>query len=132
MPTLVQRLTAWARVLKQDGLLLWFALRHPGTPWVVKLLAFVVVAYALSPIDLVPDFIPVLGLLDEALLLPGLIWLAVRLLPATVREECRARAQAWIQEKRIKPRLRAGVVLVVTVWLLVLGLLAWGLWSAFA
>ena len=63
MPSFVKRLGAWARALKQDGLVLWFALRHPGTPCGVKLLAFVVVAYALSPIDLVPDFIPILGTL---------------------------------------------------------------------
>lgn len=131
MPSLTQRLTTWARALKQDGLVLWFALRHPGTPWWVKLLAFVVVAYALSPIDLVPDFIPVLGYLDDAILLPGLIWLALRLLPAPVREECHAQAQAWLAQKRVKPRMWLGAAGVLAVWMAVLGLLAWGLWSAF-
>ncbi len=131
MPSLTQRLTTWARALKQDGLVLWFALRHPGTPWWVKLLAFVVVAYALSPIDLIPDFIPVLGYLDDAILLPGLIWLALRLLPAPVHEECRAQAQAWLAQKRVKPRMWLGAAGVLAVWMALLGLLAWGLWSAF-
>ena len=128
----VTRLLAWARTLKQDGLVLWFALRHPGTPWWVKALAFVVVAYALSPIDLVPDFIPVLGLLDDAILLPGLIWLALRLLPAPVREACRAQAQAWLDARRLQPRLRAGAVLVISVWVGLAALLAWALWTAWA
>lgn len=128
----VARLLAWARAFKQEGLVLWFALRHPGTPWWVKALAFVVVAYALSPIDLVPDFIPVLGLLDDALLLPGLIWLALRLLPVPVREACRAQAQAWLDARRLKPRLRAGAVLVVMVWVGLAALLAWALWTAWA
>ena len=63
---------------------LWFACRHPATPWAPKILCLFVVGYALSPIDLIPDFIPVLGYLDDVLLLPGLIWLAVRLLPPAV------------------------------------------------
>ncbi len=128
-PGRIARLLAWARTLKQDGLVLWFALRHPGTPWWVKALAFVVVAYALSPIDLIPDFIPVLGLIDDALLLPGLIWLALRLLPAQVRLECETQARAWIEAKQLKPRLRAGVVLVVGVWVGLAALLGWALWS---
>lgn len=64
---------AWAARLKRDALTLWFAARHPRTPWYAKALAAFVVAYALSPIDLIPDFIPVLGLVDDALLLPALI-----------------------------------------------------------
>lgn len=130
MPSFVKRLAAWAHALKQDGLVLWFALRHPGTPWGVKLLAFVVVAYALSPIDLVPDFIPVLGYLDDALLLPGLIWLALRLLPAPVREESRAQAEAWLAQKRVKPQMWLGAAGVLVAWLAVLGLLAWWVWPA--
>ena len=73
----------WAVRIKRDGLTLWFALRDPRTPWLARALAWLVVAYALSPIDLIPDFIPVLGYLDD-LLLPGLIWLTLRLLPEAV------------------------------------------------
>lgn len=130
MPSGLQRLALWARTLKQDGLLLWFALRHPRAPVWVKALVLLIVAYALSPIDLIPDVIPILGLLDEALLLPALVWLAVRLLPTAVREECHVRAQAWIAERKPRPRVWLGGALVVLTWCVVVGLLAWGLWSA--
>ena len=113
-----------ARRIKRDGVTLWFALRDPRTPWWVKALAGLVVAYALSPIDLVPDFIPVLGYLDDVLLLPGLIWLALRLMPEAVREDCRAHAETWMAEQQRKPVSRWGAVLVLGVW----ALLAWGLW----
>ena len=112
-----QRIRQWASRIKRDAVTLWFAYRHPGTPWFAKLLAAFVVAYALSPIDLIPDFIPVLGYLDDALLLPGLIWLNIRLIPADVLEECRQRADLWIKEQGAKPRSIAGAVLVVTVWI---------------
>ena len=69
---LFDTLARWAQRVKQDGLMLWFACKHPQTPWLAKAIAAVAVAYALSPIDLIPDFIPVLGYLDEALLLPAL------------------------------------------------------------
>jgi hypothetical protein len=74
-------------------------------------------SYALSPIDLIPDFIPVLGYVDEVLLLPGLIWLAIRLLPPQVLEESRAQAEEWMRTKGSKPSSRAGAVLIVFLWL---------------
>src|SRR5690606_37290118 len=89
-------LRSWARRIKRDGVTLWFARKHPGTPWYAKLIGVLVVAYALSPIDLIPDFIPVLGYVDDVLLLPALIWLAVRLLPAEVLVACRRQADAWM------------------------------------
>ncbi|KMZ12137.1 hypothetical protein BHUM_06415 [Candidatus Burkholderia humilis] len=78
---ILDTLSASAKRIKRDSMTLWFAYRDPRTPMLVKLLCVFVVAYALSPIDLIPDFIPVLGYLDDALLLPGLTWLAIRLLP---------------------------------------------------
>ena len=87
-----------------------------------------VVAYALSPIDLIPDFIPVLGFVDDALLLPGLIWLAVRLVPAPVLAECRSQAERWIAERGSKPRSRAGAVGIVCLWLLLAALAGWWWW----
>lgn len=116
---LSDRLRGWARRVKRDGVTLWFAGRHPGTPWLAKALGVFVVAYALSPIDLVPDFIPVLGYLDDVLLLPALIWLAIRLLPPEVLAECRAQAEAWMAAQGAKPRSRMGAVLVVAVWIAV-------------
>ena len=123
------RIKSWARRIKRDGVTLWFAARHPGTPWHAKALGLFVVAYALSPIDLIPDFIPVLGYLDDVLLLPALIWLAVKLLPASVLAQCRAQADAWMAEKGAKPRSLAGVALVVMLWL-ALGVAAWRWWMA--
>lgn len=124
-PSLFTRLGLWSRAVKRDGVTLWFALRHPDTPLLAKALAVLVVAYALSPIDLVPDFIPVLGYLDDLLLLPGLIWLAVRLVPPPVLAQCRERADAWLQARGRKPRWWLGGLMVLALWTL----LAWGLWQ---
>jgi uncharacterized membrane protein YkvA (DUF1232 family) len=122
------RLRQWARRVKRDAVALWFATRHAGTPWLPKALCVFVVAYALSPIDLIPDFIPVLGFVDDALLLPGLIWLAVRLVPAPVLADCRAQADEWMATQGSKPRSTAGAVLVVCIWLLAAGALGWWWW----
>lgn len=116
---LIADIRQWARRIKRDGVTLWFAVRHPATPWLAKALAVFVVGYALSPIDLIPDFIPVLGYLDDVLLLPALIWLAVRLLPSEVLAECRGKADARMQDKGAKPVSRVGAVVVVLLWLAV-------------
>ena len=76
-----------------------------------------VVAYALSPIDLIPDFIPVLGYLDDVILLPGLIWLTIKLIPAPVLAICRVSADAWISSGSNKPKSSAGAVLIIGIWL---------------
>ncbi len=110
------RLQGWARSIKRDVMTLWFCMRHPDTPWWLRALMACVVAYALSPIDLIPDFIPVLGYLDDLLLLPLGIWLAVRLMPPAILSECRAQAQAWDNQPR--PVSRAGAVAVVLIWIL--------------
>ncbi|WP_157270762.1 YkvA family protein [Azohydromonas aeria] len=123
---LLQAGRAWARRIKRDVMTLWFARKHPRTPWHAKALGVLVVAYALSPIDLIPDFIPVLGYLDDVILLPALIWLAVRLLPTDVLAQCRAQAEQWLLEARARPRSRAGAVAIVALWI-VLGLLL-GAW----
>ena len=122
------RLLDWARRLKREALTLWFAARHPHTPWPAKALGWLVVAYALSPIDLIPDFIPVLGFVDDALLLPALIWLAVRLVPADVLAACRAQADACLANGHTRPRSRWGAVLVVALW--VAGAAALWVWLA--
>jgi uncharacterized membrane protein YkvA (DUF1232 family) len=123
---LVQTLRAWARRIRQDILTLWFAAKHPRTPWYAKVLVTVAVAYALSPIDLVPDFIPVLGYLDEVILLPLLIWMTIRLLPPDVLRASRTSAEAWIASAASKPRSMAGAVAIVGIWLAVaLGLATW-------
>lgn len=98
-------------------------------PWYAKALVVLVVAYALSPIDLIPDFIPVLGYVDDVLLLPILIWLTIKLLPPDVISDCRLRADEWMREKGSKPRSRLGAILIVTVWVSIAAA-AWFWWDA--
>ncbi|MGH8354656.1 MAG: YkvA family protein, partial [Pseudomonas sp.] len=81
---MLNSLKGWARALQREVIALWFCSKHPATPLAAKLLALAVVAYALSPIDLIPDFIPLLGYLDDLLLLPLGLWLALRLTPPEV------------------------------------------------
>lgn len=119
-----ENLKVWARRIKRDGVTLWFAGKHPDTPWYAKVLGLFVVAYALSPIDLIPDFIPVLGYLDDILLLPAFIWLTVKMLPESVLTECRVQANAWMNEKGSKPSSRAGAIMIIVLWV-ALGIAAW-------
>lgn len=121
------RLQGWARTLKRDVMTLWFCSRHPATPWWLRLLMLAIVAYALSPIDLIPDFIPVLGYLDDLLLLPLGIWLVLRLMPAEILAEGRTQAQQWEQQALARPVSRGGAIAVLLIWLLLGTALAWWL-----
>jgi uncharacterized membrane protein YkvA (DUF1232 family) len=102
-----------ARELKRDVVALWIAARDRRTPLLAKLVAAAVAAYALSPIDLIPDFIPVLGYLDDLLIVPAGIWLAVRLIPAALMREFRKKAD----ERTERPRSYGGLAAVLTVWI---------------
>ena len=117
------RLKAWAKALKRDVVALWLAARDRRVPWHAKLVAGAVAAYALSPIDLIPDFIPVLGYLDDLLIVPLGIALAIRLVPAEVMAALRAEAA-----HRARPVSRAGLVAIATLWIVALGVAAWALW----
>ncbi|HEV7255205.1 MAG TPA: YkvA family protein [Mesorhizobium sp.] len=117
-------LKAWARRLRQDVVALWIAARDKRTPFAAKLVAAGVAAYALSPIDLIPDFIPVLGQLDDLVLVPLGIWLAVRLVPAPLMAEFRAEAS----RQAARPQSRAGFWAVVAAWALAAALLIWLFW----
>lgn len=122
--TLFSRLQFWARRLKQETLALYLAARHPLTPWLARLIIAGLVAYALSPIDLIPDFIPVLGYLDDLILLPLGIALVLRLIPPAVMEECRESAQQRFAAG--KPVSRTAGFIIVLIWLIALGwLLRW-------
>ena len=114
MAALAARLGNWARSIKRDVHAVYLASRDPRTPWYAKAVAIGVVAYALSPIDLIPDFIPVLGQLDELIILPLGIWLVVRLIPPDVMNE--HRAAAIVAEQM--PRSMAGAVTIVAIWIL--------------
>jgi len=107
-----------ARLLKRDTYALYYACRDPRTPWYAKALAAVVVAYAFSPIDLIPDFIPVLGYLDDLLLIPAGIALAIRLIPSAVLDDCRA--AAMLQSER--PTSRTAALVIAAVWIAVAAL----------
>jgi uncharacterized membrane protein YkvA (DUF1232 family) len=120
---MLDRLKRWARAIKTDVIALWLAARDPRTPWHAKAIAACVAAYALSPIDLIPDFIPVLGYLDDLLIVPAGILLAVRLIPADLMAEFRAEAQ-----RRERPGSRAGAVAIVAIWILSAALLVWFFW----
>jgi uncharacterized membrane protein YkvA (DUF1232 family) len=123
---LAASLRRWASCLKRDAVTLWFAMRHAQVPWPAKALGAFVVAYALSPIDLIPDFIPILGYLDDVILLPVLIWLAIRLIPAAALADCRAQADRWMQTVGQKPKSWVGAALVLGLWISA----AWLLWRA--
>ena len=125
---MLDRIKAWARHLKRDSHAIYLASRDPRVPWYAKALAIAVAAYALSPIDLIPDFIPVIGYLDDLLLLPGLIWLALRLLPAVVRERCRLQARDWLASAPARPAGRIAAAVIVALWG-VAALLAWRWWA---
>jgi uncharacterized membrane protein YkvA (DUF1232 family) len=112
---LLDSLKVRARRLKSESRALYFAARHPLTPWYAKWIAAITVAYALSPIDLIPDFVPVLGYLDDLVLVPLGIALAIRLIPAEVLAECRARADEEAPRER-KPGY-AAAMMIILIWL---------------
>lgn len=116
---------AWAARLKAEVIALWIAARDPRTPLAAKLLAAAVAAYAFSPIDLIPDFVPVLGYLDDLLLLPLGIWLALRLIPPELLTEFRDRARS-----SARPAGQAGAVAVVAIWVVAAALAGWLVWRA--
>ena len=127
-PPALPRLRAWAARMKRDAVALWFARRHPRTPWTARALAVFVAAYALSPIDLIPDFIPVLGYLDELILLPAGIWLVLKLVPQDVLAECREQAARWLEEKHSRPRNDLATTLVVVLIIVSWSAVLWLAW----
>jgi uncharacterized membrane protein YkvA (DUF1232 family) len=116
---------ARARALKRDTYALYLACRHPRVPWYAKALAAAVVAYALSPIDLIPDVVPVLGYLDDLLLVPLGLALALRLIPPPILAECRREAAARLAAGRGRPHSWVGAGVIVAVWLLLAGSGIW-------
>ena len=113
-------LKRWAKRLKTELYALYLAYRDPRTPTYARIFAAVVVAYAFSPIDLIPDPIPILGYLDDLILIPLGIALAVRMIPPTILTECRARAR----EANIKagPKSTAAAIVIIGIWLLLAAL----------
>ena len=118
---MLARLTSLTRSINREAHAVYLAARHPRTPWYAKALALAIAAYALSPIDLIPDFIPVLGLLDDILLLPLGIALVLRLTPADVMAESRAMAQAAAE----RPVSWMAASVIIVLWTAALALTAW-------
>ena len=112
---LLEELKQRARHLKAESFALYLAARDPRTPWYVKFLVGGIVAYAYSPIDLIPDFVPILGYLDDLILIPLGIALVIKLVPDAVLAECRTRAQETLQNG--KPVSRVAGAVIVVIWL---------------
>jgi uncharacterized membrane protein YkvA (DUF1232 family) len=121
----IEALKAWARSVKRDVIALWLAARDPRVPWYAKAVAAAVAAYALSPIDLIPDFIPVVGYLDDLIIVPLGILLAVKLIPPDLMGELRSQAMT-----RSRPTSRGGLTFIIALWVLSAVLLAWAFWPA--
>lgn len=119
MPT---RLHYWARRITRDLLALYLAARDPRVPWYARATAAIVAAYAFSPIDLIPDFIPVLGYLDDAILLPLGVLAAVRMVPDDVMADLRDQAGQRLREK---PTSVSAAAVIIVIWMLVLAVTAW-------
>jgi uncharacterized membrane protein YkvA (DUF1232 family) len=120
---MLDRIKCWAGRIKTDIVALWIAALDPRTPLAAKLVAGAVAAYALSPIDLIPDFIPVLGYLDDLLIVPLGIALAVRLIPGALMAEFRQAAR-----DKARPRSFAGAVAIASIWLVAAALIGWLIW----
>jgi uncharacterized membrane protein YkvA (DUF1232 family) len=118
---MLERIRQWGRILKRDTHALFLAARDPRVPWYAKVLAVAVAAYAASPIDLIPDFVPVLGYLDDLIIVPLGIALAVRLIPSEIMAEHRALATA----AQDRPVSMAAAATIVVIWVAAIGLAAW-------
>ena len=114
MGPVVKKWKGWAKRLKVETYTLYLAYKHPQVPWYTKVFIACVVAYAFSPIDLIPDFIPILGYIDDLILLPVGIMLALKMIPGAVLEECRAKARDALREE--KPVSKTAVVVIVLIW----------------
>jgi uncharacterized membrane protein YkvA (DUF1232 family) len=111
----------WARAIRRDAHALYLAARDPRVPWLAKAVAIAVAAYALSPIDLIPDFIPVLGYLDDLIIVPLGIALVVRMIPPAIMAEHRATADA----AQHRPVSRGAAAVIVCLWIAALALTVW-------
>lgn len=123
---LISKAKSWAKSLKRDIIALWLAAGDKRVPWYAKLVAGAVAAYALSPVDLIPDFIPVLGYLDDLVIVPLGIMLAIRLIPPELMTELRATASMRLE----RPSSRAGLIFILAVWCLCIIFLATALYRA--
>jgi uncharacterized membrane protein YkvA (DUF1232 family) len=118
------KIKKWAKKLKDDLATLYLCYQHPHTPWYAKMSAIITVSYALSPIDLIPDFIPVLGFLDDVILLPTFIWMSLKLIPIEIIKISRLNKEHAFSNGRQKNYMAASVIIFI--WLLTIVLLIVG------
>jgi uncharacterized membrane protein YkvA (DUF1232 family) len=104
-----------AKLIKRDVMTIYYAMKDPRTPWYAKAFAALVVGYALSPIDLIPDFIPILGYLDDIILVPLGILITIRLIPPAVIDDCRKKVDRELDSK--KPRNWFAAIIIILIWL---------------
>ena len=121
-------LKKWAATLKSHIFALYLVSKDRRVPFIIKLFIGALVAYALSPIDLIPDFIPIIGYLDDLLLLPLGIWLVVRLIPRDVWEECKEKAKE--QEFELNKNRTAAIIIII-IWILLFSVFTYWLWQTF-
>lgn len=110
---MITQLKTWAKRLKKQVFVLYFAYKDERTPWYAKLFAIAVVAYAFSPIDLIPDFIPILGYLDDVILVPLGVMLALRMMPADVLAESKGKAEERMKEGKPKNWVAGGLIILI-------------------
>ena len=115
--TLLNKINIYIDKLKMDSIALWFATKHPKTSILVQAIIWFAVAYALSPIDLIPDFIPILGLLDDLILLAVTVTFAVNIISKDIMSRCRVLAQQWIDKQKKHPTVIYGAIIVIGIWL---------------
>lgn len=128
MRLLIDGLKSWARSLKRDVVALWIAARDPRTPWYAKVTAGAVAAYALSPMDLIPDIVPILGYLDDLIIVPLGIALALKMIPKDLIAEFRTTAE----RQASRPKSLVGMAVIAAVWLLAAGVSGWLIWRSLA
>ena len=117
----IERLESWARRLKVEVYALYLTYRDPRVPWYARVFAAVVVGYAFSPIDLIPDVVPVLGYLDDLVVVPLGVALAIKMIPPPVLAECREKAR----NAKDRPVSKVAAVVVVVVWFTLAALTVW-------
>lgn len=118
-----------ARNLKKEVKALYLAYKRPDVPWYAKLMVMMVVGYALNPIDLIPDFIPVLGYLDDLVIIPLGVYLTIKLVPAGVMEECRVQAEDLFKDG--KPKNWISGTIIIFVWIMLLTLIGFKIYKYF-
>lgn len=124
----MRRFLTWVWALRRDVLTMYFALKHPATPWYVKVLTALLVVYALSPIDLMPDFIPLLGYIDDLLIVPAGVWALLKIVPAPVLADSYAKSNQWLIVRKNKPLSRVSLAVILAICVLT----GWAVWGWFA